>query len=274
MISRAFLLFITVVVAAGCQSTRTYQSSSVVDFLYSDRKNPVVPTEVPRLSLPLKVGIAFTPAGFNRSVALTEKSRIELMDNLSARFRKLDFVQSIAVIPSAYLRPRGGFSNLEQVKRMFDVDVIALVSYDQTTFTDEGLATFAYWTIVGAYIIPGEKNLTHTMLDLVLYDIDSRKMLLRAPGTSSVRSRSTPINLKAQTRKDALKGFIKASEDLAVNLNLQLDMFKAKVKNSPEEYQVVRRAGYSGSGSTPWFLCVAAVVLLVFRSLRRDARHV
>lgn len=70
MISRAFLLFITVVVAAGCQSTRTYRSSSVVDFLYSDRKNPVVPTEVPRLSLPLKVGIAFTPAGFNRSVAL------------------------------------------------------------------------------------------------------------------------------------------------------------------------------------------------------------
>ena len=36
-------------------------------------------------------------------------------------------------------------------------------------FTDEGLASFAYWTIIGAYIIPGEKNDTHTMLDAVVY---------------------------------------------------------------------------------------------------------
>lgn len=274
MINRVFIIFIALLAGTGCQSTRTFKSSSVVDFLYSDRNNPVIAAEVPKLSLPLKVGIAFTPADYGSGATLTEKNRMELMNNLTARFRELDFVRSLEVIPSAYLRPRGGFRNLDQVKRMFDVDVIALVSYDQATFTDQGLASIAYWTIVGAYIIPGQKNSTHTMLDLVLYDIDSRKMLFRAPGTSSVRSHATPINLQEQIRKDALKGFTKAAEELAVNLNLQLEMFKEKVKNSPEEYRVVRRAGYSGSGATHWFLCIAALGLLTSRSLRRDTRHV
>jgi rhombotail lipoprotein len=132
---------------------------------------------------------------------------------------------------------------------MFGVDVIALVSYDQYQFTGEGVASLSYWTIVGAYIIPGEKNDTHTMVDAAVYDIASRKLLFRAPGVSHIKGRSTLVNINEQLRKDRVEGFQIASRDLAKNLDEELAKFKEKVKQSPESYKVVHKEGYTGGGS-------------------------
>ena len=57
---------------------------------------------------------------------------------MAAKFHGLPYVKSIDLIPTTYLRPNGGFENLDQVKSMFGVDVIALVAYDQIQFTHEG----------------------------------------------------------------------------------------------------------------------------------------
>ena len=132
---------------------------------------------------------------------------------------------------------------------MYGIDVITLLSYDQTQFTDEGLASITYWTIIGAYIIPGEKNDTHTMVDATVYDILSRKMLFRAPGTSHIKSNATPVNLTEQLRKDSLESFKFASTDLIKNLDTQLQLFKEKIKEAPEDYQITHRPGYTGGGS-------------------------
>ena len=156
------------VLLMACQTTSSYRNSSVVDYLYPKSKNQEVSVEIPQLTLPLKIGIAFTPSRFGNSPHLTEAKKVELMNGLSTYFETLEFVHSIETIPSDYLRPGGSFENLDQIKHMFGVDVIALVSFDQSRFTDEGLASLAYWTIVGAYIVPGEKNSTHTMMDTVL----------------------------------------------------------------------------------------------------------
>ena len=128
-------------------------------------------------------------------------------------------------------------------------NIITLLSYDQTQFTDEGLASITYWTIIGAYIIPGEKNDTHTMVDATVYDISSRKMLFRAPGISHIKSISTPINLTEKLRKDSLESFKFASTDLIKNLYIQLQLFKEKIKEAPEDYQITHRPGYTGGGS-------------------------
>ena len=239
-----------------------------MDYLYPESKNQQVSQEIPTLTLPLKIGIAFTPSGFNTRDALHEVKKVELMNSISEHFKTYEFVESITVIPSDYLRPQGSFDNLKQIKRMFNIDVIALVSYDQTSYTDEGLASIAYWTIVGAYIIPAEENSTHTMMDAVLYDIDSRKLLFRAPGRSSVSSKSTLVGLEEQTREDALEGFEQASESLVFNLKKELDQFKERVRQAPEEYLIVKSQGYSGSGSSSWALLFLAVGI-AFRYLRR-----
>src|SRR5437667_4524703 len=115
----------------------------------------VVSPVTPLLALPLRFGIAFVPAqrGAATSFALTEKRQSDVLNEVANHFKKSPFVRTIEVIPSAYLRPRGGFANLDQIRTMYGVDVIALVSYDQTQFTDQRLLSIAYWPISGTYIV-------------------------------------------------------------------------------------------------------------------------
>ena len=257
------------IVLAGCsllgpQPGARHNAASVVDFLYPDKKDPVVLPSVPRLTLPLRLGIAFVPGtsgpahaaypgtyaaapfAVQGAGALSEPARLELMQKIAAHFKAAPYIKSIEIIPSPYLRPQGSFANLDQLRTMYDIDVIALVSYDQVRFTDRGAWSLTYWTIVGAYVVPAEKNDTQTMLDTVVVDVKSRKMLFRAPGTDHMAGRSTYVNVSEELRADSATSFDNASRQMIVNLDQQLALFQQKVKERPEEYQVVRTAEYQG----------------------------
>jgi rhombotail lipoprotein len=250
------------VLIAGCAvftPNEHREASSVMAYLYPKRAETHVdvPT-VPVLSLPLRVGVAFVPDHANHpngnfvsweNERFTEKQKMALMKQVSDSFKKYSYVQSIQLIPSAYLTPQGGFENLDQLRQMFGVDVIALLAYDQAQFTDEGWASITYWTVVGAYVIQGERNDTKTMMDAVVYDIASRKLLFRAPGVSQIKASATPINLKEGLRDDSESGFEQASTNLVANLQEELAQFKDRVKSSPEEFKIVAKPGYTGAGA-------------------------
>ena len=244
----------------GCAGMQSHTKSSVVEYLYSDQKENVIQPSVPRLKLPVKVGIAFVPEGDTRGGTsfwtgqrigngLTEADKMTLMQQVADHFGQYDFVDSIEIIPSAYLTAKGGFANLDQIRTMYGVDIIALVSYDQVQFVDEGAASVTYWTLIGAYVVSGEKNDTSTMLDTAVFDIASRKLLFRAPGVSRVQGKATAVNLSEQLRKDSLQGFKEATRQMIENLDQQLELFKEKVKARPEEYQISHHSGYGGGGA-------------------------
>ena len=276
---------------AGCvtQPQQTRMRSSVVDYLYPGGADGAVEPSVPVLNVPLKVGIAFVPeqpavrqgslvwAGRTERTALTEAQKNELLQTVAAHFRSRDFVSAIEVIPSPYLTEGGSFANLDQIRTMYGVDVIALVSYDQVQFTDEGLLSLTYWTLVGAYVVSGEKNDTSTMLDTVVYDIPSRKLLFRAPGTSTVEGSSTPVNLSEQLREDSLEGFRRAADEMIANLDVQLESFQARIQSDPDQVKIVRRPGYSGGGAAApgelLLLAVLAAAGLAGRAHRRRSRR-
>lgn len=244
------LLGLALAFGAGCATTQSRQSTSIVDYLYPDAREPVADQGVPLLSLPMRVGVAFVPenAGHAGST-LTEARKRQLLENVADHFRDRDFIRSIEIIPSAYLRPKGGFPNLDQLRTMYGLNVVALVSYDQVQFTDENFMSLAYWTIVGAYFVRGEKNSTHTMVDAVVMDIPSRKLLFRAPGTSFVNRSATPANLSARLREDAERGFEEAVVEMIGNLDQELVVFQERVRSSPEEFQVARTDGKGGGGA-------------------------
>lgn len=247
-----------VMLLSGClgygDSSGRRQATSLVSYLYPTQSETVDTPGVPVLTLPLKVGVAFVPQdnGQNRfaeSAPLSESQRVRLIEAVSATFKPLPFVKSIEIIPSAYLTPKGSFANLQQIQSMFGVDVVALISYDQVQFTDAGLLSLTYWTIVGAYVVQGEKNDTQTMLDAAVYDIKSRKLLLRAPGTSRVQHSATPVNLGEELRRDREKGFEIAATNMVANLHRELELFHERVKRTPDEIKIVRPQGYKGGGS-------------------------
>ena len=212
--------------------------------------------------MPVKVGIAFVPetkedqtncgtAPFSEPPGLTETEKMSLMQGVSEYFKKYDFIK---LIPSAYLDSKGSFSNLDELRILFGVDIIVLFSYDQSQFVEKGSSSILYWTLIGAYLVRGEKIDTHTMLDSAIYHIPGRKMMFRAQGISHIKGKSTPVNLKEQTRLDSLAGFQEASKNLILDLDEQLNLFKTKVKESPYEFQISYEPGYlesKGLGKGP-----------------------
>jgi rhombotail lipoprotein len=234
---------------SGCYSTRgprkTERSSSVVNYLYPDQANPLPPTSIPVLRLPLRVGIAFVPGKSD----ISEQQKTVLLERVAAEFKGRDYIQSIELVPSTYLRAGGGFANLSQIRGLLGVDVIALVAYDQVQFTSNNLLSLSYWTIVGAYIFSGNKNDTQTLMEAAVYDIPSRHLLFRAPGASRVEAGSAAAYVQQRLRADSTAGFEAATTELIANLKLQLESFRARVKNAPGEVRIEHRPGYTGGGS-------------------------
>lgn len=268
----------------GCASQQIGSKSSVVEYLYPKEDAPVIQPSIPVLKLPIKLGVAFVPeqaslgGGTNfwtgRSIGsegLTETKKMDILEKIASHFKAQKFIGEIQTIPSAYLTPGGSFTNLDQIKTMYGVDVIALVSYDQVQFTDEGMLSLSYWTIVGAYLISGQKNDTNTLIDTVVYDIESRKMLFRAPGTSIVKGRSTPVNLTEELRDDSVKGFELSTNEMIKNLDVQLAAFREKAKQRPEEIKVVRSSGYSGGGGAMEWVLILLLGALLFTRRRNKS---
>lgn len=231
-------------VLSGCAGSQARYTSNVVEFLYPDKKveEGVERKDVPPLVAPFKLGIAFVPDATStvsgaqrRTLSLSEQQKGDLMGKIASVVDQHPFVRETALIPSQYLVPKGAFGNLDQLRAMYGIDVILLMSYDQLQHTDEGALSIMYWTLIGAYVVSGEKNDTSTMIDAAAFYIPSRKMIFRASGNSHVKASATLVNLSEQLRKDSYAGFEKAADDLGTNLQEQLALFEATLNREKQE---------------------------------------
>lgn len=260
---------------AGCASWvspgTARQVGSVVEYLYPDAKNPPQMTqESTTLRPPVRVGLAFVPdTGSSRSISEIEKNR--LLERVKVAFSQHAFIGEIEVIPSSYLRPRGGFSNLEQAARMFNVEVMALVSYDQMQFNDTNALAVLYWTIVGAYVIQGDRYDIQTLVDASVFDVKSRKLLFRAPGQSHVKGSASMSGFSEASRQARTEGFNRAVDDLIPQLQRNLETFKERLKTD-QRIKVEPKTGYSGGGSLGWLelFCGLLIGVMAF-AVRKKA---
>ncbi len=238
-----------------------------MNFLYPNKESRVEHTpEIPTLTLPVKVGIAFVPSNNWQGNGIHEKDQIELLDKVRSAFLKYDYIDRIEVIPSTYLNGGEGFSTLEQVGRLYNVDIMASVSYDQVTQSLENNAALLYWTIVGMYIIPGNENSVQTFVDTAVFDIKSQKMLFRAPGLSKLENRTTAVGVDKTIADQSLNGFSLAVTDMTKNLDSELARFKTRVKEE-KVAKIEHRDGYNGGGALHSSLLVL-IMLLLARGLK------
>lgn len=256
-------LLLLVLPLAGCASwfPRTrHEANSVVQFLYPNKDQPFIQPQTPTLRLPLRVGVAFVPPAnhgvvYARLPALDETEKTELLRRVGAQFKNLPFVQTIEIVPTTYLRPGGGFENLDQLRALMGIDVMVLVAYDQAQNSRDNEWSITYWTIAGIYTAPARKNETHTLMEAVVYDVASRSLLFRAPGTSSVSDHSTLFRAEQNLRADARTGFTQAAEAMTVALQHELEAFKIRIKDEPATVRVENKPGYNLAGALDgWFV--------------------
>jgi len=210
--------------SAACVVHQRQLKSSALDFLYPEGSEAVPPADV-TLRLPLRVGLAFAPPVNPGGDAFSEEQKLALLERIADDFRGREAIRQVDVIPTSYLKPGGSWENLEQLVSAFGLDVMVLISYDQFQFSESGRSSWAYWTLIGAYVVKGEKNETRTVMDAVVYDSPSRAMLFHATGQDSDKGRATPVDVNRSLRDESAESFQRATDDLVLNLNLALDRF-------------------------------------------------
>lgn len=250
--------------AMSGESPRQGQSSSLVEFLYpAGEEPPPVSEEIPVLKVPLRVGLAFVPGG---SASLPQSTRLGLLEKTRAQFVSENFISDIVVIPDNYLMSGGGFDALDQVGRVFRLDVIALVSYDQVSIADDRTSSLLYWTIVGAYLIKGSQNDVSTFVDTAVFDLKTRRLLFRAPGRNELTDTATLVGSVDSMREAREASFERAMADMTTNLTAELDRFEARIKED-RSVVIASRDPSQGSGALdfPMLVAVAALLMLLRR---------
>lgn len=152
------------------------------------------------------------------------------MKAVTAKFQRYQIFELPQIIPSTYIPAKGGFDNLDKLQTMYGIDIIALVSFDQTQFINTDDLSRTYWTLAGAENISGDKNDTATLMETAVYGVKNRKMIFRAPGSSHVKGRLNPENLTQELTDDSFKGFNFASQMMLLNLDNRLKRFNDKLQ--------------------------------------------
>jgi rhombotail lipoprotein len=137
------------------------------------------------------------------------------------------------VIPTPYLKDRGGFDNLRQIAKLFNLEVIALLSYDQIQYSEPNKLAMLYWTGIGVYLVPGDQYDIHTVLEATVFDVRTRKLLFRAPGTSTVKGSAAWIKFSDSSRQARSEGFEKALQQLIPNVDAALQGFRKQAQHDP-----------------------------------------
>jgi rhombotail lipoprotein len=266
---KKFLILIATatLLLSGCSSlwdwsgdTRSGDSSSLVDYLYPNGEiPPEVDGTIPYLELPLRVGIGFVPGRAGHGT-ISEATKMQLLKEVKAGFVDRDYISDIEVIPDTYLRSSRGITGMQQVARLYDLDVMALVSYDQVAFSEENPSGFLYWTIIGAYVIKATSNEVQTFVDTAVFDVETARLLFRAPGSDAISDRSTLVEAGEVVRRAKDESIAAAMGKMTDNLTIELDHFQERVKDDPTVVKTTWRAGSGGGGGTGWLLLVALLL--------------
>ncbi len=254
-----------------CHS-ETHNSSSLVQFLYPRGAEPSPVDQVPELRLPLRIGLAFLPSSVSsRPAAITAAQREALLTRIRDHFNRRRFVSQIVVIPDYYLTGARGFDGLQGVQRLYDVDLVALVSYDQVTHADINGWSIAYWTIAGAYVVKGNRYDLTTLIDLAVVDPGTRSLVLRAGGTDTRHGNATLIAEARELRTSSADAFASATNQTIEHFDTALDQFESQVRAGTAPVRVVSRSGSNssggGAGAFGWVDLLLLAPLLVQRRL-------
>ena len=164
------------------------------------------------------------------------------------------------MIPDTYLRSSSGVIGMQQVARLYDVDVMALVSYDQVAVSEENPTGLLYWTIVGAYLIKATSNEIQTFVDTAVFDVDTARLLFRAPGAHTMSDRSTLVEAGEVVRKAKDESITAAMGQMTGNLAVELDRFQERVKDDPSVAKTQWRLGSGGGAVGLWMLGLLALI--------------
>ena len=270
------ILILVVILLSSCsmfghEKVRHSRTTSLVNFLYPDGKIPD-DLSAPILRLPLRVGLAYIPSIDNNS-HIEPRLKLELLNAIKQQFEGRRYIQNIEIIPEMYISNRQNSNQLQQIQQLYQLDVIALVSYDQIVNRKENLLAITYLTIVGNYIFPGSHFNVSTLLDMALIDLNSQRLLFRAAGSHGSKGTTAEAYTRHQYDQHQNEDFAVAMDKLRTQLSFELQSFEQRLraKDPNDEIQVEAKKGYEMAIDSQLLLLL--ILLVLFKPLITSRRN-
>jgi rhombotail lipoprotein len=247
-------------------------STSLVEFLYPNGAPPPAENAQPQLHLPLHVGLAFLPSNGDSGIGPSPAEKEALMQEIRKRFASRKFIADIVEVPDYYLRGKRGFEGLEGVQRLYGIDLMALISYDQIAHEDDNRWSLGYITIVGAYVLKGTRHDVSTLVDLAVVDPKTHSLVLRAGGFDTRHGTVTLVDENRRLRETASEAFTAATQQMIDHFDGALTVFESDVREGKANVRVVSNHGKpssGGGGAFDW----ASVALLGFLAVTAASRR-
>ncbi|MBK6852608.1 MAG: rhombotarget lipoprotein [Burkholderiales bacterium] len=238
--------------AAMEKENKQRQVASVLSFLYPGKDTPEpASAQVAEIKVPFRIGVVFVPD--EKLVAdqrLPEPERQMLAGKVRDAFASYPFVSRIEAVPSLYLQPGGSFANLDRVAALLNLDVLALISYDLVQHADATGWSFLYWTGVGAYVIEGDRYDVLTAVECTVFDVKSRRLLMRAAGTARDKGEASLISFGEKARAARSKSLGIAVDQMTLALKGEVARFRETAPKDPM-IKLVLPPGYDPKSAVP-----------------------
>jgi rhombotail lipoprotein len=259
---------------SSCQR-HAQNATSLVEFLYPNGAPPPAQDAQPQLHLPLRVGLAFLPSNGEPRIGPDAAQKEALLQEIRKRFVSRKFIAEIVLIPDYYLQGKRGFEGLEGVQRLYGIDLMALVSYDQVAHEDDNRWSLGYMTIVGAYVLKGTRHDVSTLVDLAVVDPATHSLVLRAGGFDTRHGTVTLVDENRRLRETATEAFAAATQQMIDHFDGALTAFEAEVRDGKANVRVVSNhgkptSGGGGLGAIDWLALLFLVPIAVVAAKRRD----
>lgn len=277
------LVLFTATLLTACSShSGKHRSSSIVDLLYGKEQVITEREQQIELSLPLTVGVAFVPGADGHEFP-SEAELQSAAESVRQKFAQEAAIKRIQVIPSYHLKGRRGFDSVAELGRLYNIDVLALISYDQVVNQASNNRSFWYLTVVGAYLVDGQQANIHTFTETAVFDLRSRQLLFSAPGYDQRKLSSNLSDVDRQIRVAQAESFSASVEQMNGNLTVALEQFKEDVREDgratiqpKQRAKIADQAAYSNGGSVkyaagslPELVIFGALLLIVLRFTTR-----
>jgi rhombotail lipoprotein len=229
------MLVLLVACASQKAEHKQGQRASVIDFLFPGQvsSTQVDVATITEIKVPFRIGLAFVPDVASELFRITEAERLSLLEHVRKAFERYPFISAIEVIPSSYLERGGSFANVDRVAKLLSLESVVLLSYDQMQFADASAWASLYWTGIGAYLVSGDRYDVLTSVEAAVFDVRSRKLLMRAGGTSQIKGSATYVGFSEAARKARSDGFREAVEKLIPGLHAEVKTFRERAPGNP-----------------------------------------
>ena len=231
----------TVGTARSMSAIKPVTGTSEGDEQRSNGPRPVQPASLP---VPARIALAFVPeanAKGPQSAALAswatgplpEAFKAKVLENLADAFRGESFVGDIEVVPSFYLGGHTAPEFVASVRATFDVEAVALVTYDLQHFNRVNGWALTYIALLPALFVPGNELSSHLFLDTAVYWSENGALLFRAAGSASRDKAFIPHYYDDNAQIQTEDCFADASTDLIAKLRQEIGEFAKRIRTEP-----------------------------------------